>query len=146
MENEIEGIELNSIEKIKLLLLNTKGEPHDIVENLFYSGSKNPDSALDKILRTLANQYGADMNVAKSLDKKIDNFPSITKMTQGKEIRDLLHLCLQIESYKENCAELQRFDLPSGQMSIWGKLPVPIQNRWRHFGNSYEKLPKNTFF
>ena len=84
-------------------------------------------------METLYADYGANINIAKSLTDKIDSFPSSVRMNQ------LLHLCLQIDSYKEDCAELIRYDLPSGQMSIWMKLPQPIQNRWRSFGYNFER-------
>lgn len=140
IENEIANVNLSPIDTIKVLIANTTGEPLKLIEDLFYAGAGDPHRALENIVQNLKRHFGSDMQVASSLVKKVREFPPIKYMSQGKQVRELLHLCQLIDSYKNVCNELKMFDLSSGLREIWSKLPDAIINRWRSRGNSYESL------
>jgi len=137
--NELSGIDLNPIDQIKVLMANTSGDPLKLIEGLFYAGASHPERALEKIWSSLHRQFGSDIQVSSSLLRKVKEFPAIKYMSQGKDVRELLNICELIDSYKDECNELKIFDLSSGLREIWTKLPDPIINRWRSFGNQYEK-------
>ena len=138
LENELQYVELNSIDTIKVLMANTTGEPLNIIKDLFNAGAANPDMALKNIWKALHQQFGTSTQVASALQKQIEDSPNLKSMSQGKKLRELLHLCHLIQSYMNSCQDLQWYNLPAGIRKIWLKLPDPIQNRWRSVANDFE--------
>ena len=138
MQNELHNVTVNSIDTIKVLLLNTSGEPHDLIQDHFVAGAAHPDRALDKIWRSLHQRFGSNTKVTSSLLKRVDDFVEIKSANQGKRLQELLHLCELTHSYMDACHELQIFNLSQGLRKLWTKLPENLQSRWRKYGNDFE--------
>ncbi|KAG1695323.1 hypothetical protein GQR58_006634 [Nymphon striatum] len=77
LQHRIKNIDLDPLDIVAMLSANTKGEPHQLIQNYLAAGASDPEKALSKIWLALSRQYGSPLQICFSLRKKIESFPNI---------------------------------------------------------------------
>ena len=143
-------LNLHPIDVIDILEAHTEGPPHSVVRTFSCSIGRNPEEALNTIIKELEERFGSSQEVADELLKQLRGFPKIRGIeSEGRvalKLRQLGDLCTVIEQHVEFIPDLTILNLNVGLSMVREKLPSFMDNKWRRIKAEYSDHPKFSYF
>lgn len=130
LSRRIRECEPDSLDSIHILLANTAGRPHTMVQHFYSAGISDPDTALRDIWRNLESRFASNRRIADNLIGKINSTVPIKNAKDFHKLEDFLDTCKIIHSNMSHCPELNIFNYTSGMKQVWQKLPEVFQSKW----------------
>ena len=119
------------MDTLHILHSNTSGEPHEMVQNLLNTSSRNYQRTLDILWFDLKKCYGSNSAISKRLLGKLDAFPKVTKGNYVTKLRKLQNICRSLMCGMDSCKDLRHLNSLEGLEKVWSKMPDAFIFRWR---------------
>ena len=97
----------------------------------------DPAETLGRAMYEIRSEFGSSIQIANSLNNRLDSFPQIRSINEIGKLKDLLNICQYIEVNMRVTDELCVFNSAYGSRKVWLKLPESLQNSWRSISDDY---------
>ena len=119
------------MDTLHILHSNTTGEPHEMVQNLLNTSSRNYQRTLDILWFDLQKCYGSNSAISKRLLANLDAFPKVTRGNYVAKLRKLQNICRSLLCGMDSCKDLRHLNSREGLKKVWSKMPEAFISRWR---------------
>jgi hypothetical protein len=141
LQSRMNGSKLSALDVIHVLQANTVGDPHRVVNEIFFGSTADPKFVLQIIWDKLFDSFGRDDIVAESLIKKVSRVPAIKKRDVDS-LRRFLELCSVIKASRQKCKGLELFNFPMFIRLLMSKLPESLREKRRNVGDAHQLKTK----